>query len=215
MSANDAETPTLSGDRHAGRGRDVLELAAAGILPELVAADLVDEVDVGEAVAIDVRDREAVAVIVVRRLVRLAGVVDDAVLERDAALGQPVRELEVVERRERRPTALTCASPQLLEPRRVLQVVRDEADRRLTRRCLFGRRCYSRSGAEEKCRCDGRGDDGQRRKVEVLHFFVTVQVPLATSPPLPFSRAAQVPFAVRPSNVAVSVISTDGSGGKS
>ena len=38
--------------------------------------------------------------VVVRRLVGLAGVVDDAVLERDAALGEPVGELEVVERRD-------------------------------------------------------------------------------------------------------------------
>jgi len=35
-------------------------------------------------------------VVVVDFLVGLAGVVDDAVLERDAARGEPVRELEVV-----------------------------------------------------------------------------------------------------------------------
>ena len=90
----------LARHRDTGRGGDVLEPAAADILPELVAAHLVDEVDVGEAVAIDVRNRQAVAMIVVRRLVRLAGVVDDPVLERDAALGQPVGELKIVERRE-------------------------------------------------------------------------------------------------------------------
>ena len=55
------------------------------ILPELVAADLVDEVDVVEAVAVDVRDRDAGAVVVVNGLVVLAGVVDDPVHERDAA----------------------------------------------------------------------------------------------------------------------------------
>ena len=80
----------LARHRDAGRRRDVLKLAAAGVLPQLVAADLVDEVDVGQAVAVDVRDRDAVAVVVVRRLVGLAGVVDDAVLEGDAALGQPI-----------------------------------------------------------------------------------------------------------------------------
>ena len=90
----------LPGDRHAGRRGDVLELAAAQIPPELVAADLADEVDVGQAVAVDVGDRDAVAVIVVRRLVGLAGVVHDPVLERDAALGETVGELKVVERRD-------------------------------------------------------------------------------------------------------------------
>ena len=76
--------------RHAdaGRCRDVLEPAAAEIPPELVAADLVDEVDVESAVAVDVGDRDAVAVIVVRGLVGLPGVVDDAMPEGDAALGE-------------------------------------------------------------------------------------------------------------------------------
>ena len=41
-----------------------------------------------QAVAVDVRHRDAVAVIVVRRLVGLARVVDDVVLEGDAALGE-------------------------------------------------------------------------------------------------------------------------------
>ena len=91
MSANDAVTLDLVRHRHAGRRRDVLEPAAAGVPPELVAADLVDEIDVGEAVAVDVGDGQAVAVIVVRRLVGLAGVGHDAVLERDAALGDADR----------------------------------------------------------------------------------------------------------------------------
>ena len=90
----------------------------------MVAADLVDEVDVGEAVAIDVGDRQAVAVIVVRRLVRLAGVVDDAVPERDAALGEPVGELEIVERREAG-RSLDLRITTLFEPRGVPEIVGD------------------------------------------------------------------------------------------
>ena len=77
------------------------------VLPELVAAELVDEVDVGQAVAVHVRDRDAVAVVVVDRLVVLAGVVDDPVDERDAALRDAVGEVEVVDDadRSRRPSA--------------------------------------------------------------------------------------------------------------
>ena len=87
MSANEADDADPAGHRDAGLRGDVLELAAAEVLPELVAADLVDEVDVGQAVAVDVRHRDAVAVIVVDRLVVLPGVVDDVVHEGDAALG--------------------------------------------------------------------------------------------------------------------------------
>ena len=137
MSANEAETPTLSGTATPADGGDVLESAAPGIPPELVAADLVDEVDVEQAVAIDVRNRHAVSMIVVRRLVRLSRVVDDPVLERDAALGQPVRELEIVERRDAVNGFDLCV-PKPLEPRRVLQISRDEADRAVTGRKLGG-----------------------------------------------------------------------------
>ena len=86
MSANDAVTLTLPFTATPGRSRDVLELAAAEIPDELIAADLVQKVDVGQAVAVDVCDRESVAVVVVRRFVCLAGVVHDAVLEGDAAV---------------------------------------------------------------------------------------------------------------------------------
>ena len=91
----------LARDRHAGGRRDVLKLAAAEIFPEFVAADLVDEIDVGQAVTVDVGDRETVAVVVVHGLVCLAGVVDEPMFERDAAVGEPIRELKVVERRRR------------------------------------------------------------------------------------------------------------------
>ena len=88
----------LSRQRHARLGSDVLESAAAGIPPELVAADLVDEVDVRQPISIDIRYRQAVAMVVVRGLVRLARVVNDSMRERDAAVGAPIGELEIVER---------------------------------------------------------------------------------------------------------------------
>jgi hypothetical protein len=85
------------GERDAGLFRDVGEPSAAEILPELVAADLVDEVDVVEAVAVHVGNGEAGAVVVVRHPIVRDLVVDRAMDERDAALGDTVRELEVVE----------------------------------------------------------------------------------------------------------------------
>ena len=97
MSANDAVTPMRSAQRDARFLRDVPELAAAEVLPELVAAELVHEVDVVEAVAVDVRDGDAVSVVVVHRLVDSARIVDDVVHERDAALLHAVGELEMVE----------------------------------------------------------------------------------------------------------------------
>ena len=45
---------------HSGRCRDVLESAAADILPELIASNLADEVDVRQAVPIDIRNGDAV-----------------------------------------------------------------------------------------------------------------------------------------------------------
>ena len=77
--------------------RDVLEPSSAEILPQLVAADLIHEVDVVQPVAVDVRHGDTVAVIVVDRFVVLAGVLDDVVLEGDAAVFDPVGELELVE----------------------------------------------------------------------------------------------------------------------
>ncbi len=81
----------------AGGVGDVLEGAVAEVLVEGGLAELVDEVDVGQAVAVDVGRDDAVAVIVMGGLVGLAGVVDDVVRPGDAALRQPVGELEVVE----------------------------------------------------------------------------------------------------------------------
>ena len=154
----------LARHRHSGRGRDVLELAAAGILPEAVGSDLVDEVDVLSAVAVDIGNRQAVAVVVVRRLVRLAGVVDDAVPECDTAFGDAVGELEIVEGRDgsRRLDLLVA---KLQEPRRILQVRRHEADR-LRSLGLPGERRRARPGSHEKHRrCGGAEErNGQREK---------------------------------------------------
>ena len=98
--------------RHTGGCRDVLEPAAAEVSPELVAAHLVDEVDVQPAVRVDVGHRQTVAVIVVNRFVGLAGVGDDAVLERDAAFDEAVGEPEIVERRQA-DAAFACAAAAL------------------------------------------------------------------------------------------------------
>ena len=77
---------------------DVPEPPAAEVLPELVAAHLIDEVDVVQAVAVDVSDGDPVAVIVVDRLVMLPGVLDDVMDEGDAARRDGVGELKIVER---------------------------------------------------------------------------------------------------------------------
>ena len=121
-------TPTLPGTATPADAVMSSNLPAAGVSPELVAADLIDEVDVRQPVSVDVRDRQAVAVIVVRRLVRDGGVVDDPVPERDTALGPPVLEPEVVERGEAR-GGLDLLLAALLEPRRVLQPVGHDKDR--------------------------------------------------------------------------------------
>ena len=138
----------LARNRHAGGSRDVLELSATDVLPELVAADLVDEVDVSQAVPIDIGDGEAVAVIVVSRLVGLAGVVDNAVPERDAALRQAVGELEIVEGGDALSGLDLCVLKRD-QPRRVLQVWRDQAYR-LGSLALAGQRRRARPRAEKK-----------------------------------------------------------------
>ena len=76
---------------------DVLEPAATQVPPQLVAAELRDEVQVGQPVAVHVGGAESRPVIVMVVLVGLARVVDDSVCERDAARLPPVREPEVVQ----------------------------------------------------------------------------------------------------------------------
>src|SRR5712692_4976838 len=84
----------------AGLLGDVRELAVAEVPPELVAAELVDEVNVEQAVAVDIGHRDAVSVVVVVRLVVLAGVVGDAVKKGDSAFGLAIRKVEVMEHAE-------------------------------------------------------------------------------------------------------------------
>src|SRR5690349_23243727 len=83
-------------ERDARFGGDVPELAAAEIFPELVSANLVHEIDVFEAVAIDVGDGNAGAVVVVHWLVISPGIVDRVLNERDAALFDGVPELKLI-----------------------------------------------------------------------------------------------------------------------
>ncbi len=121
----------LAIDLYAGRRGDVLESAAAKVPGELVAADLVDEVHVEPPIAVDVGDRHAGAVVVVRRLVRFAGIVDDPVTERDTAAREPVGELEVVKGREARHAFGLLGAP-TIEPGRIAQFVGNRAERRLS-----------------------------------------------------------------------------------
>ena len=88
MSANEAVTPIRSAQADAGVPGDVPEPAAAQVLPELVAAHLVDEIEVGAPVAVHVGGREAGAVVVVDGPVVLPHVVHGAVDEGDPALLQ-------------------------------------------------------------------------------------------------------------------------------
>ena len=122
----------LAVHRNACRSRDVLKLAAAEISDELIAADLAQKVDVGQAVTVDVCDRESIAVVVMRRFVRLAGVVHDAVLEGDAALLHPIAELEIVKSGDAGDGLDLCCLERL-EPRVVTQIVGDVANRRRRR----------------------------------------------------------------------------------
>ena len=65
MSANDAVTLIRPGSPTPASFGDVPELAAAHIFPQFVPAHLIHEVNVIQSVAIDVRYRDTVAVIVV------------------------------------------------------------------------------------------------------------------------------------------------------
>ena len=83
-------------DGHARRLGDVAKFPVAEILPELVAAELADEVDVGEAVSVDVGDDDSVAMVVVIGLVELPRIVGRLVRERDPALRLLVGELKLI-----------------------------------------------------------------------------------------------------------------------
>lgn len=88
--------------REAGVPRDVDEATVADVFPKLIRTELGEEVEIGPAIAVDVRRAQPVAVVVVNELVVLPRVVDDAVLERDPALLTFVPEPEVVHDARRR-----------------------------------------------------------------------------------------------------------------
>ena len=108
----------LAGDPDAGGPGDVVELAVAQISPELVATQLVHEVDIQASVSIDVGDGDPVAVVVVHQFVRFARVVGDTVHERDAALEHAILEPEIVKDLEAAARAELRQLP-LTHPRRV------------------------------------------------------------------------------------------------
>ena len=82
--------------RDSGGPSDVLEPAASQVAVERVVTGLVDEVDVEPAVAVNVGDRHAAAMVVVCGLVILSAVVDDLVPEPDAALLDAVGEFKLM-----------------------------------------------------------------------------------------------------------------------
>ena len=75
---------------------DVHEPSAAGVLPQLVGAELGGEVEIGEAIAIHVSGTHSGSVVVVDQLVILPRVVYDTVYEADTAGLPPISETEVV-----------------------------------------------------------------------------------------------------------------------
>ena len=150
----------LPGDTHSGGRRDVLKLPASETFPQLIAAHLVDEVDVNHTVPIDVRYREPVSMVVVRRLVRLSGIVDAPVPERDAALFEPIGELEVMERRDA-PDALHLGVAKPVHPRHVLKIVGHRLDDGSSGRSLSDRGDTSDASVQER---RAENDEEQERR---------------------------------------------------
>lgn len=75
----------------------MLKFSPPQISPKLVPAELGREVNIERTISIDVRDGEAVAVIVMRGLIILAGIIDDVVFEPNLAFSHAVGELEAEE----------------------------------------------------------------------------------------------------------------------
>ena len=150
MSANDALTLILPGTADACGPGDVVELAVAQISPELVATQLVHEVDIQASVSIDVGDGDPVAVVVVHQLVGFARVVGDTVHERDAALEHAILEPEIVKYLEAAARAELRLLP-LTHPRRVEDLLGVGHPRERRRRGQ-GPQCREQLGATVRAR---------------------------------------------------------------
>ncbi len=114
-----------------------------------------------QAVAVHVRDRDAGAVVVVRRLVGDGRVIDHAVPEGEAARRPPIRELKIMERRHAG-SGLDLRGRELREPRGVLQVVGGEAEGARRSRRLPGADRASRARRQHDGRGRKRADDDDR-----------------------------------------------------
>ncbi len=147
----------LARHRDSGLSGDVLKPAAPEILPELIAADLADEVNVEESIPVDVRYRDAVSVVVVSRLVRLSGIVDYPMFECNPAGRESIDELEIVKSRHAgHGLGLLVCQP--TKPRHLAHVVWNVTDgcgggsgltRGRSRACLCARKeCRARGASD-------------------------------------------------------------------
>src|SRR5215469_6215065 len=80
--------------------RDVLELAVPQVLPKLVPAHLIDEVDVVQAVAVDIGHRHPTSMVIVAHTHVFCDVIQGLIFESDSAFFDPVLELELMEHLE-------------------------------------------------------------------------------------------------------------------
>ena len=94
---------------------------------EAVVAEVTEEVEVRTAVAVHVGGEHSVAMVVVHGLVRPAGVADDSMLERDAAVSDPIDESKIVVHVEAA-DGLQLRCPQIVEPAGVRQFRRRHDD---------------------------------------------------------------------------------------
>src|SRR4029453_4383419 len=95
--ARDAD---LVGKRDTSLCRDVHKSATAEVLPELAAAPLIHEIDIGQSVAVHISRGDAAAMVVMNQLVVEARIVDDVMREGDAAYLHAIHELKLVENLE-------------------------------------------------------------------------------------------------------------------
>src|SRR5438105_3743699 len=84
------------GEANSGRGSNVLEFPAAEISPELTFAELIHEIQIELAVAINIRDGETIAVIIVNSQVILVRIIHGMMLETNPAFLIPILKLKPV-----------------------------------------------------------------------------------------------------------------------